>query len=431
MKKYAKLALAAFFATGVSATALVAPAIAQKKGKEKAAAPGLKLTPAILPSAQAAQAAITANNVATAEPAVVLVEAGAVTPDDKYIAAALRYAVEQMKLIAAQTANPNAPINETTLAAPLDALLASPSTPVADRGRYAYRRGALSFNSRQYPQALQYFTQAKQLGYTDANLDLQIVKAKMDSGDVAGASADLDASMQASIAAGQKPSEELYRYAIAKTNQRKMNAQTLTWLKKYIVAYPTAKNWRDILVTYGLQQNAVATLDKGQKVDLYRLMRASRSLADQGDYEDYAQKTFDIGLPFETKTVITEGRAAGKVPASSASANGLLTTSNQSIRNEGSLTPLETKAKAAASGKPASQTADAYLGSANYPKAIELYRLALTKGGVANDEVNTRLGIALAMSGDKAGAKAAFAAVSGAPRSDIASLWSTWLDTSV
>jgi hypothetical protein len=35
----------------------------------------------------------------------------------------------------------------------------------------------------------------------------------------------------------------------------------------------------------------------------------------------------------------------------------------------------------------------------------------------------------LALSGDKAGAKAAFAAVTTAPRSDIAGFWSTWIDS--
>ncbi len=56
---------------------------------------------------------------------------------------------------------------------------------------------------------------------------------------------------------------------------------------------------------------------------------------------------------------------------------------------------VEKTAAAAPNGKPASRTADAYLGYGDNAKAIELYKLALTKGGVDNDEVNTRLGIAL------------------------------------
>ena len=44
------------------------------------------------------------------------------------------------------------------------------------------------------------------------------------------------------------------------------------------------------------------------------------------------------------------------------------------------------------------------------------------------DSQITHIGIALANSGDKAGAKAAFAEVKTAPRTDIASLWSVYLD---
>ncbi len=89
---------------------------------------------------------------------------------------------------------------------------------------------------------------------------------------------------------------------------------------------------------------------------------------------------------------------------------------------------MEAKAKAGANGRIALNTGDAYLGMGNWAKAIELYKVAMTKGGVDADVVNTHLGIALANSGDKAGAKAAFAAVKTAPRTDIASLWTVYLD---
>ena len=55
------------------------------------------------------------------------------------------------------------------------------------------------------------------------------------------------------------------------------------------------------------------------------------------------------------------------------------------------------------------------------------YRLALQKGGIDANTANTRLGIALARSGDKAGAQAALAAVTG-PRAPIAHYWVIWLN---
>ena len=107
----------------------------------------------------------------------------------------------------------------------------------------------------------------------------------------------------------------------------------------------------------------------------------------------------------------------------------MLADSAAKAKAEGSLAPTEKKALAAADGKLAAVTGEAYYGQGNYAKAVELYRAALQKGGVNADEVNTRLGIALAAQGNKAEAKAAFANVKGAPRADLAAFWTAWLDS--
>jgi hypothetical protein len=81
---------------------------------------------------------------------------------------------------------------------------------------------------------------------------------------------------------------------------------------------------------------------------------------------------------------------------------------------------------AAPAGRPALNAADAYFGYGEYDKAIPLYRAALQKGSVDPNVVNTRLGMALAMAGQKAEAEAAFKAVTG-PRQDLAGFWLVWL----
>ena len=58
----------------------------------------------------------------------------------------------------------------------------------------------------------------------------------------------------------------------------------------------------------------------------------------------------------------------------------------------------------------------------DYAKAAELYRQSIGKPGVDSNVANMHLGIALARSGDKAGATAAFNAVSG-NLSPIAKYW--------
>ena len=181
-----------------------------------------------------------------------------------------------------------------------------------------------------------------------------------------------------------------------------------------------------MIVTYGLSSPSVDNLDKAQRIDLYRLLRDTKGLSDQSLYEEYAQDAMDRGLPLEAESVLKEGQASGKL-AGSKSAPEMLRQASSSARLEGSLAPLETKARAAADGKLAAQTADGYLSQGNNAKAADLYRLALSKGGVNPDDVNMHLGIALSRSGDKAGAAAAFAAVKAGPRANLASLWSTWV----
>ncbi|MFS0770950.1 hypothetical protein [Sphingomonas sp. 1P08PE] len=426
MKSISKFALALALSTGIGGLALVPPAVAQKKKAEEAKGP--KLSPDALKAAQTAQTALNAKDLATAEPAIVQMEAAAKTDDDKYFAAVFRYNLIQQKMQAARAANPNAPIDETALAAPLDALIASPVTKPEEKAKFAYQRGLLAYNGKQFPVAIQYLNQAKQLGYPDPNLSLQLAQAKVGSGDVAGGLADLDASVQASTAAGQKPAEDIYKYGISRANAAKLAPQTMSWIQRYVVAYPTRKNWRDVVVTYGLAGNSIVKLDDGQKVDLFRLLRATGSLADQNDYLEYADDVQRRGLPAEAQAVIKEGQASGKIPASNTLAKQILTDATAALKTEGSLAPLATRAKAAANGKLAAGTADAYLGAGEYAPAIELYRVALQKGGVDADEVNTHMGIALARSGDKAGAKTAFDAVKASPRSGIAALWNAYLE---
>jgi tetratricopeptide (TPR) repeat protein len=117
------------------------------------------------------------------------------------------------------------------------------------------------------------------------------------------------------------------------------------------------------------------------------------------------------------------------IPASSSNFTQLYNNSRASISNGSPLPVYEKEAGAAANGAKAAQTADAYLASGNNAKAVELYGMALTKGGVNTDEINLRLGTALVHLGRRDEAKAAFAKVSGAPLADVAHFWALWLDT--
>ena len=422
MKQFPKLALAAALVAGASSM-VVAPAAAKKEDKGDPNAP--KLSAEFRAPASAAQTALAANNLAGAEPSIVQAEAAAKSDDEKYYAATLRLQLEAAKEKQVQAAGGK--VDETPLRAPLEALIANPRTTPEQKANYAYSRGRLSFEALQYADAVKWFTQAKQLGYNDPQLDLAMVKARLESGDTQGGLAELSASIDRTTAAGQKAPEEYYKYALSTSIKKGTKADSMSWMKRWLIAYPTPENWHVVLFVYGVDQSPLSKLDKSQLIDVFRLLRQVKGLGDQYSYLEYGQKVLDIGLPDEAKTVIAEGRASGKVPAGGAGSE-ITADAVKGIASEGPLSSLATRAKTAPTGNLAQQTADAYLGKGDYANAIALYQVALQKGSVKNDDVNTHLGIALALSGDKAAAKTAFAAVQGAPRSEIAQFWTLWID---
>lgn len=410
----------------LSAASIVQPAVAAEK---KEAAKPANLSAEFRKAAQPAQTALAAKDYAAAEPAVAAAEAAAKTDDDKYFAQVFRLQLVSGKLTAASAGNPQAfQQGQSALVGPLDALIANPKTSREDAGRFNNVRGKIEYDQKRYKEAAAFWIKARELGFTDPDLGLSIVKAKTEGGDVAGGIADLKKEIAAETAAGRKAPEAWYSYAIARLNAAKMRPETVEWMQAAVKAYPTAKNWRNAIIIYGFEGSSSAALDKRQKVDLFRLLRANKALADQNDYAEYAQDLQDIGLPAEAKAVIEEGRAAGKIPTTSSSNNMLYAEATKAAAAEGSLAAAEKRAAAAPNGTVASATGDAYFGQGNYAKAVEMYKLALSKGSSKPDEVNSHLGMALALAGDKEGARAAFATVKTAPRSEINSFWTMWLD---
>lgn len=436
-------ARAAALMIGASLIALPVTVVAAEK-KPAAAPAGPQLSPEFRKVALPAQTALQAigtklrasNNaadvnadLAAAEPLVAEAEAAAKTPDDTHFKQIFRLQIEDFKALAFSKGNAALyQQREASLVEPLKALLADPKSTQADIALYAIRLGEISFDSKNYADALKYFEQARAAGSTNPNLTLNIIRARGDSGDVAGSIAELRKLIDAERAAGRQAPESYYLYARSQLSKAKMEKELNEWSRLWVAAYPTPKSWRDAVIYYGFQGST--KLDKRERVDLFRLLRAAKALGDQNDYAEYAEDLFDVGLPNEAKAVIDEGRAAGKVPAAGGSASMIYGESQTAIKNEGSLDALAKKSAVSPNGLSAAATGDAYLGSADYAHAIELYQLALKKGGLLRpDEVTTHIGIAQALSGDTAGARTTFKSLKTPPRSDIAGYWLLWLDT--
>jgi len=416
MKSVSKAALAAAVLLA-GPYAASAPAVAQKKQKEEA--PKLKVSEPFRKAAVEIEALINAKDFQGAAGKMDALEALATNEDEKFYVANFRL----------QTAigikdNP-------AIVRGLDVLIANPKTAPDRLPQYYFVRGDLTLGQKKHAEAIPFLLKARELGYASngTNLNLLIAQAQLDSGQLEAGVTNIEAAIKAEEAAGRKAPETWYKFAVDRLYRGGKKAAASEWLGRQIGAYPSAQGWRAALLIYMEQarEKGVA-MDADLQLDVFRLMRAAKAMGGEADYIELADLAQRRGLPWEAKAVIEEGRAAGKIQATNTAANELHRSAVTREKAEGPLSAEEKGASAAANGTAAKNLGDAYLGSRNYPKAVELYRLALQKGGVDTNLVNTRLGIALAMQGQKAEAKAAFQAVTAAPRGEIARFWTTWVD---
>lgn len=418
MNFVSKLTLAAMLTLGT--TALATPALAQKKGEKPATgAPQLKISADFRKAATPAEAAVKAKNWAAAEPAIAASEAVAKNDDERYYAAYLRYVLEE---------NRN---NEPGQIAALSSLVGNASTPKdlvqGYRPRLEFLQGMQASKAKDNAGVIQHLTKAREYGSKQIDIPIMLANAYAATNKPAESILETRRAIDAAKASGQKAPESWYKFAIPKVNALGDRAAMTEWLTAFIRDYPTVLNWRWAISVY--QQTAVKGGDpRVEKMALFRLMRATGTLADAADYLRYADNAHGVALSAEALAVIDEGRKAGKIPAGDSDAARLTAAATARVKADLSLAALAKQAAAAKDGKTAASAADVHLASGSYAAAVDLYTLALSRGGVDVDEVNLNRGIALQRAGRKEEARAAFQTVRPGPLANIASLWQTSID---
>lgn len=189
------------------------------------------------------------------------------------------------------------------------------------------------------------------------------------------------------------------------------------------VHYPTAKSWGDAIA---IQRNML-DYDNQASLDLLRLAFRTEAMREARNYVDYIEFADARRLPGEVKRVIDAGVAAGQLDANDVTVAEARTIAEGRIAaDRADLPALERDARAASStAVTASAAGDAFLSYGQVAKAEEMYRIALGKPGVDTQRVLTRLGIAQADQGKIDEAVVTFAKIEG-PRKAIADLWTLY-----
>jgi len=389
MSTKAKALIAAFLFTAA------APGVAVAAQKEQPAKPaGLTVSKEATAAIKALQTAAKENRMADIPGLAQAALAVAKTPVDRYF-------TYQLQLQPAITAK-----NDTMLLAAIEGMLSTGVPPQNEQANLLLNAAQLNFNANNYDKAGTEIDQAIALAPNESQnyRILGLIR------EAQKRPADAVAAFQKAAAVEQAAGKPLDPKLAAKTFAVAYNAHlpvardiALAQLK----ASPNPESWRRAIKVYEQTSN----LQAADKIDLFRLQRATGSLDGEGDYYPYVDALMTKGLPGEAKAVLDEAFAAGKLDK------------NKSTWSE--LYKSAVTRDAADKGPP---NGDVYLGRGDYAKAAAAYRANVAKGGAGADLANLRLGIALARSGDKAGATAALNAVQG-QRAGIAQMWLMYLNT--
>jgi tetratricopeptide (TPR) repeat protein len=418
MKCITSTAIGLTLALGAMTVTAVTPAAAKKAE----AAAGPNFSAAFRAAAQPLQKAIQASDYATAKGALPAAQAAASTDDDKY-------QVSLMALIIAQNTKDTAGNPDAVgMKAAADGIIASGKAPPEQLKQVLAMKGQLAYNSGDFAGADAAFTQLAQQNPGDGDTAITLAQVKVREGRTAEALPIIDHAIQTRQAANQPVPEDWWRRALSISFDSKPPQPdgVIKYGLGLIAGYPSPKAWRDVLETY----RETVKLDQQTDLDTMRLMRVNSALAGERDYYEYAQLANDKGFPGEAKAVIDEGISSNMVEnkslATSKALNEIKALAGSKVATDkASLPALDKRARAGADGKMALNTADAYLGYNMFPQAVDLYKVALQKGGVDPNIVNVSLGMALARSGQKAAALQAFGAVTG-QRQAIAQYWTIW-----
>lgn len=352
------------------------------------------------------QDAVNKNDVASIPAKVAAAQAVAQTKEDHYL-------IARMQLTAAVAAKNNAAIS-----AAIDGIAASNYLDAARLSDLYVGLGGALYNNKQYPEAVVAYQKALTINPQNAEASGVIADAYMAAGQNDQAIIAMEHYIQAKTAAGQKPEEPYYHRAWSLAYEKQSPA-AMDLAREWVAAYPSPERWTsaiDIYRNYNLG-DAEATMDA------LRLKQALGILT-PGEYSLLARTAADQLIFGEAQAVLNAGIAAKKIDPASPDQRDLVI--GLKTKAKPTAADLATAMKVAANAKALMRIGDNYAAMGDYANAVAAYKLAMAKPDGDAALANLHIGMALARSGDKAGATAALNAVTG-PRAPIAKYWLTYL----
>ena len=406
------LAIALMAGTAVTATAIEAPAHAQRDKKEKASKPSYSkgFIAAYAPVNEMTKAE--SPDFAAIKAALPQVEAAVENADDRFVFGNLSYIVGRDS-------------NDMALQRKgVGLMLESGKTPAENLPQYTFLAGQLAYQAEDWAAARDYIKRAVDLGYSANDPEAIIAETYFNDNQPAEGLSYLSGIIAAKQAAGEQVDEAWIRRGITVAYQNDVSAEAVRYATMYAQMYPSQDSWGDAIA---IQRNFF-DLDNQSALDLLRLGKRVGALRNARDYIDYIEFADFRRLPGEVRVIAEQGIQAGVLESDDVYvAEALSGARNRISADRADLPSLERDARSGNSLPTVMAAGDAFLSYGEAAKAEEFYTKALGMPGVERDRVLTRLGIAQADQEKYTEAAATFGQIQNGPRANIARLWEVFV----
>lgn len=328
--------------------------------------------------------------------------------------------VERMRLAAASGAG-----DADTAAKAFETVGASAGG--ADKLRMIESIAGSYYRAKEYSKAQQWYARYFREGGTSSANRTLMIQTQYLSGDLAGASKELMAEIQAAERNGATPAEDRINLLMNAAVRQKDVASEAFALERLVMYYPKKEYWVSLLSRLQRKPNFSDRLS----LDTYRLSLATGSMTAANDYSEMAQLALQAGSGAEAKQVIDKGFAAGAL------GTGPEAERHKRLRDLVNKRIEEAKKTAADDEKQALAAKDGndlvtigmnQVYEGKKAQGLQLMQQGIAKGGLKRPEdAKLHLAIAQLAAGENAKAQATLKTVSGADgTADLARLWALY-----
>ena len=209
-----------------------------------------------------------------------------------------QFTIDRMRAVAAYGAGDN-----ETAAKAFEAVIAAGRLPAGDQLKYVQTLGGLYYRIKDYPKAITWLSRYLKEGGDDPKIRGLLVQTYYLNNDLARASQELRADLQADDKAGRTPSEDQLQLLANLAARQNDKAGYANAMERLVAHYPKKEYWADLL---NRVQSKPGYADR-LTLDLYRLKLASGQLQSAAQYMEMSQLALQAGFPAEGKKIVDLG----------------------------------------------------------------------------------------------------------------------------